>query len=266
MLLLPVLLMVDPGQAIQVIFRDQAGVRSVTATIGERNIPLVKSQDTWKAILGVDLETKPGRYPLKISLTFDDRPAETRDLEIEVRDKKFPTTELKVDPGFVQLSPENQDRADREAREVARIYSAVSSEVFWSDPFRSPIEKAEGRNFGHRRVFNGQSRSPHSGVDLEAKTGTPIHTTNRGRVVLAKQLFFTGYTVIIDHGLGVYSLYAHLSKLDVRPGGIVERGQRIGLAGATGRVTGPHLHWGMRVQGSRVDPFSLIALAQHEIP
>jgi murein DD-endopeptidase MepM/ murein hydrolase activator NlpD len=123
-----------------------------------------------------------------------------------------------------------------------------------------PIEGGSGSNFGHRRVFNGEPRAPHTGADLRATTGTPIRSTNRGRVVLAKDLFFTGNTVIVDHGLGIYTLYAHLSRIDVKTDAIVERGQVVGLAGATGRVTGPHLHWGARVQNARVDPFTLVIL------
>ena len=117
-----------------------------------------------------------------------------------------------------------------------------------------------GSNFGHRRVFNGQARDPHSGADLRASTGTPIHAANRGRVVLAKDLFFSGNAVFIDHGLGVYSVYLHLSEIRVVPGQMLEKGELLGLAGATGRVTGPHLHWGVRVQNARIDPFSLLRL------
>ena len=128
-------------------------------------------------------------------------------------------------------------------------------------PFSIPIPgETSGTNFGHRRIFNGEPRAPHAGADLRAKTGTPIHATNRGRVVLAKSLFFTGNTVILDHGMGIYSLYAHLSRLDVKVGDIINNGQQVGLSGATGRVTGPHLHWGMMVQGARVDPFTLVNL------
>jgi murein DD-endopeptidase MepM/ murein hydrolase activator NlpD len=109
-------------------------------------------------------------------------------------------------------------------------------------------------------VFNGQPRSPHSGADLRARTGTPILAANRGRVVLAKDLFYSGNAVFIDHGYGLYTTYLHLSEIGVKVGDIVERGQQLGLAGATGRVTGPHLHWGVRLLDARVDPFSLVRL------
>ncbi|MFS8608624.1 MAG: M23 family metallopeptidase, partial [Gammaproteobacteria bacterium] len=166
-----------------------------------------------------------------------------------------------VAPRYVALSPEDQARADRESREIASIYATLTPEAYWSEPFIVPIPGTTGgRNFGHRRIFNGQPRAPHSGADLRAATGTPVLASNRGRVVLAKELFFSGNAVFIDHGLGVYSAYLHLSEIHVEPGQIVERGQVVGLSGATGRVTGPHLHWGARILDARVDPFSLLGL------
>ena len=169
---------------------------------------------------------------------------------------------LTVADAYVELSPENLERALREAKELDEIHNAISGEALWSQPFIVPIPGGAGANFGSRRVFNGESRNPHAGADLRATTGTPVHSTNRGRVVLAADLFFTGNTVIVDHGLGIYTLYAHLSRIDVKKDAMVEREQTIGLAGATGRVTGPHLHWGARVQNARVDPFSLINLGK----
>jgi murein DD-endopeptidase MepM/ murein hydrolase activator NlpD len=133
-------------------------------------------------------------------------------------------------------------------------------EMLWDKPFHSPIPGETGTNFGSRRVFNGEARAPHAGSDLRAKTGTPIHATNRGRVVLAKNLFFTGNTVVLDHGLGVYTIYAHMSRIDVKVSQIVTENQLLGLSGATGRVTGPHLHWSARIQSARVDPFSLLGI------
>jgi murein DD-endopeptidase MepM/ murein hydrolase activator NlpD len=137
----------------------------------------------------------------------------------------------------VELSPEDQARANRETEEIAQIYATLTPQLYWSEPFQSPIPGvADGRNFGHRRVFNGQPRAPHAGADLRAATGTPIQAANRGRVVLAKDLFFSGNAVFIDHGLGTYTAYLHLSELTWSA--IVERGQVIGLAGATGALQG----------------------------
>jgi murein DD-endopeptidase MepM/ murein hydrolase activator NlpD len=182
-----------------------------------------------------------------------------------VRSESYPTTELTVEERYVELSPEDQARAEREGAETSAIYDTFTPERYWATAFQVPVAGAKnGRNFGHRRVFNGQPRAPHSGADLRAQTGTPILAANRGRVVLAKELFYSGNAVFIDHGQGLYTTYLHLSRIDVAVGDVVERGQLLGLAGATGRVTGPHLHWGVRILDARVDPFSLVRLSAQQ--
>lgn len=255
-------LAVAQGQAVRLEVAHEPGVEAVLVTWSERQIPFVRRGDAWHAAIGVDLDTPPGEHAAAITLLFDDGRRAERSETLVVERVDFPTTELTVEPRYVELSPEDQARAGRESREVAEIYATLTPEVYWDEPFVVPIPGATGgRNFGHRRLFNGQPRAPHSGADLRAATGTPIRASNRGRVVLAKELFFSGNAVFIDHGLGVYSVYLHLSEIHVEPGDIVERGEAVGLAGATGRVTGPHLHWGARVLDARVDPFSLLALA-----
>jgi murein DD-endopeptidase MepM/ murein hydrolase activator NlpD len=250
----------DQGKAVQLTFPHEPGIKSLELRWQGKTVPFILTQDNWVTVVGVDLDTKPGDHPSDMLVTMNDGRRETRAATIQVRSTRFPTTELKVEERFVQLNPRDQTRSAREAQEISKIFATVTPEILWDKPFTIPIPGGRGSNFGHRRVFNGQPRAPHNGADLRAQTGTPIQSTNRGRVVMAKDLFFTGNTVIVDHGLGIYSLYAHLSRLDVKEGAIVENGQQVGLAGATGRVTGPHLHWGIRVQGARVDPFSLVNL------
>jgi murein DD-endopeptidase MepM/ murein hydrolase activator NlpD len=259
-LLLAITLTASQGEALQITFPHEPGVKSIAIEWATRTVPAVRVQDKWVTVIGVDVDAKAGEHKTDVIVTMDDGRVDRREAVIKVASTSFPTTELKVAEGFVQLSPANQTRANREAKEIETIYSKITNEILWEQPFASPIPGGTGRNFGHRRVFNGEARAPHAGADLRATTGTQIRATNRGRVVLSKNLFFTGNTVILDHGLGIYSLYAHLSRLDVKPGTTVTRGQLVGLAGATGRVTGPHLHWGIRVQGARVDPFSLMDL------
>jgi murein DD-endopeptidase MepM/ murein hydrolase activator NlpD len=121
-----------------------------------------------------------------------------------------------------------------------------------------PAEGPAGSPFGLRRFFNGEPRSPHAGIDIKAPKGAPVVASNRGRVALTDELFFTGKTVVLDHGLGLFTLYVHLSEIEAKAGTMVDRGARIGKVGATGRVTGPHLHWGMRLGGQRVDPLALL--------
>jgi murein DD-endopeptidase MepM/ murein hydrolase activator NlpD len=250
------------GQALQVEYPDETGLQSIAVEWSERRVPFVQTDHGWVTVIGIDLDTRQGSYPVEVSFSYRDGRQQNRTETLEVVGKSFPTTELTVAPGYVQLSPENQERAARESREIGAVYATLTPVVHWSEPFQVPIPGATGgRNFGHRRVFNGEPRDPHSGADLSAPTGTEIHASNAGRVVLAKDFFFNGNAVFIDHGLGVYTMYLHLSEILVDVGDFVERGQLVGLAGATGRVTGPHLHWGARILDARVDPFSLLTLS-----
>lgn len=249
-----------PGSAVQLKIPNEPGLKSVHVLWREKKVPAFRVADTWTTIIGLDLDTKPGEQKAAALLTMDDGRVRRRQITVSVRPKKYPTSHLKVAERFTRLSKANLSRANRESKEVAAAYRPVTTDIVPTRAFTVPIAGVTGTNFGERRVFNGEPRAPHSGADLRAATGTPVHATNRGRAVLAKSLFFTGNTVILDHGLGIVSLYAHLSRIDVKRGDVVEKGQIIGLVGATGRVTGPHLHWAMRVQGARVDPFSLVGL------
>ena len=251
------------GQALQLGYPHEPGLESVDVAWSERRIPFVRSDQGWFTVIGIDLDTAAGSYPAEVSFTYADGRVRTQTDSIEVAGKSFPTTELTVAPGYVQLSPENQERAARESREIGAVYGTLTPDAHWSEPFSVPIPGVSGgRNFGHRRVFNGEPRAPHSGADLSAATGTEIRASNRGQVVLAKDFFFNGNAVFIDHGLGVYTMYLHLSEILVDVGEFVERGHVVGLAGETGRVTGPHLHWGVRILNARVDPFSLLTLSE----
>jgi murein DD-endopeptidase MepM/ murein hydrolase activator NlpD len=257
-LLLAAVISANQGSAVQLSFPNEPGVKAVQIEWESKEVPAFLVEDHWTSILGVDLDAKPGKHTATALVTMEDGRVDKRETTIDVVRKRYPTTELKVEDKYVELSKTDLARANRESKETEGIFAKISNEMLWDQPFSVPIPGETGTNFGHRRIFNGQPRAPHTGADLRAKTGTPIHAANRGRVMLAKDLFFTGNTVILDHGLGVFSLYAHLSRIDIKPGDIVSAGQLLGLAGATGRVTGPHLHWGMRLQGARVDPFTLV--------
>jgi murein DD-endopeptidase MepM/ murein hydrolase activator NlpD len=249
------------GQAVELVLPHEPGLISAAVEWDGRTAAFASEGSQWLALIGVDLEAMPGIHVAKIVVHFADDRTETREQEIEVAAGTFPTTHLEVEPRYVELSPEDAARSAREDRAIAAIYATTTPERLWQEPFAAPLEGVGGgRNFGHRRVFNGAPRAPHSGTDLTATTGTPVRAANRGRVVLSQDLFFSGNAVFLDHGLGVYSVYLHLSEIQVREGDIVEQGAIVGLAGATGRVTGPHLHWGVRVLGARVDPFTLLSL------
>lgn len=249
------------GEVVAVAVADEPGVAAVVVEIAGERLPLADRGERWLGVIGVDLDMAPAVHALTVRYRYGDGRERAEAGTLTVGARRFPTTELTVEPRYVDPDPADAARAAREAEETAAIYATVTPEPYWDEPFATPIPGARnGRNFGHRRVFNGQARAPHSGADLTAATGTPILAANRGRVTLAKELFYSGNAVFIDHGQGVHSTYLHLSRIDVGVGEVVERGQVIGLAGATGRVTGPHLHWGVRVLDARVDPFSLLLL------
>jgi len=252
-------LVVAQGRAFEIAVDHEAGVESAVLDWDGRSVPMTREGTRWFALIGIDVDAVPGEREAGMTLRFDGGGSRRTTERIVIEHREFPTTRLEVEPRYVELSAEDQARAVRENDEIAAIYAELSPRRLWTEPFEAPLPGVTGgRNFGHRRVFNGQPRAPHSGADLRAATGTTVLAANRGRVVLAKDLFFSGNAVFLDHGLGVYSAYLHLSEILVEPGQLVERGQKIGLSGATGRVTGPHLHWGVRVLGARVDPFSLL--------
>lgn len=250
------------GSAVRVTIPDEPHLKSVQVVWRGEKVPAFHAGNAWTTILGVDLDAKPGGHTAEAVLTMKGGRVERRKIDVTVVAKAFPTTQVKVAEKFVELNKADLNRSSRESKEAGGIYRRITTAIVPDEPFTVPIPGVtSGTNFGERRVFNGEPRAPHSGSDLHAAAGTPVHSTNRGRVALAKNLFFTGNTVIVDHGLGIYSLYAHLSRIDVKAGEIVKNGQVVGLVGATGRVTAPHLHWAMRVQGARVDPFSLVGVA-----
>jgi murein DD-endopeptidase MepM/ murein hydrolase activator NlpD len=254
-------LVAGQGQALEIRYPAEPGVSAVAVRWSGHEVPFARSGDDWIAVVGVDLDSRPGPHAVDVTFRYANGASRVERQPVEVRAGKYPTTELTVEDRFVELSREDQARAEREGEETSAIYARMTPERYWSTSFRVPVEGAkDGRNFGHRRVFNGQPRAPHAGADLRAGMGTPIYAANRGRVVLAKDLFYSGNAVFIDHGLGLYTSYLHLSVIKVAVGDLVEKGQLVGISGATGRVTGPHLHWGVRILDARVDPFSLVRL------
>jgi murein DD-endopeptidase MepM/ murein hydrolase activator NlpD len=208
---------------------------------------------TWKDLIGIDLDTKPGTYPISARAV------------LMVVPKQFPVRRLRVPPNFVTPPPDALAQIQADNRKMDAIWSAVTPRK-WSGAFLLPVDGRPTSNFGTRSFFNGQPRSPHAGVDFLSATGTSVRASNHGVVVLAEPLYFTGNTIILDYGDGLYSLYAHLSEFKIRRGDVVDPETVVGLVGATGRVTGPHLHWSMRFQGARVDPLSLVAVSASPPP
>lgn len=211
------------------------------------------------ALLGVDLETAPGKFEWKVSWPDAAGKSLGCSAVIAVRAGNFPTEHLKVEKQFVQPNPEQQKRAESDQLKMRAIYDTVTPQVLWKGKFRLPLAGVKsGGNFGRRRVLNGMPRSPHAGVDFPAMTGTPVFASQSGKVVLAEDLYYSGNTIVIDHGFGIYTMYAHLSEIQVQPGQSVADTTQIGKVGATGRVTGPHLHWGLTIQHARVNAMGIV--------
>jgi len=217
--------------------------------------------DVRKALLGIDLEHASGKADFAVSAKSVEDESFTCTVNLDVKEGRFATEELKVAPQFVKPNPEQIERAEAERKRLRAIFATVTPEKLWNGQFRIPIAGATtGGNFGKRRVLNGQPSSPHSGVDFAAPAGTPVHAAQGGRVVLAGPLYFSGNTVIVDHGLGVYTFYGHLSSFDVKAGDAIGVGGVLGKVGATGRATGPHLHWGLTVNRARVNSLDIVKL------
>lgn len=248
----------QPGDVLLVTVGTPSGVDSVSVSAFDARWEAFKVDDsTWRAMVGIDLDQRPGSYTLTVSATG--APAATARRDITVLARRFPRRILKVAPDYVNPPPELLARITAEAEFMRAAYEHTGGEPMWRSGFTRPVSEPANSTFGTRSVFNGEPRSPHAGTDFLSPTGTPVHAPAGGRVAGARALFFTGNTVLIDHGLGVFSMLAHLSRIDVREGQVVSENDVVGLVGATGRVTGPHLHWALRIGTARVDALSALA-------
>ena len=183
-----------------------------------------------------------------------------------VTPRAFRTRRLTVNEAFVTPPASERDRIEREAKLLDGVWHSPAGERLWHEPFVRPVPQEANSAFGTRSVFNGKPRNAHGGADFLSPAGTPIQAPNEGRIVVARGLYFSGNTVVIDHGMGLFSMLAHLSEINVHEGDRVPAGHIVGRVGATGRVTGPHLHWAVRASGARVDPLSLLALLGTSTP
>ena len=210
-------------------------------------------------LVGIPYRQKPGASVLTLKWA-NAAGKHVKKIPIEIVAGKYRTDLLKVDPARVNPSAKNIKRAQKEARRVKQIYAAGNIAGLWEGRFRLPMASEITSAYGNRRVFNGELKSYHNGVDFRAPIGTPVFATNSGVVKLAADLFYSGNVVIIDHGNLIFSIYAHLSEINVKTGQDVEKDQQLGLTGATGRVSGPHLHWGIKVNGASINPIQFVNL------
>ena len=238
-------------------------LKGVTATWQERRIffDFDSRSRKWVGLAGVNLDTAAGYYPLALEATFADGTLLHSTYDVPVYGVRYSFDELEVDNEFTNPSRATRARIKAEQALKSRYFKTVTPQRLWRGAFTPPLNSVITDIFGVQRMFNGERQSVHQGLDFRAATATPVAAMNSGVVLLARNFFYEGGMVVIDHGYGLLTLYFHLSALRVREGEAVQRGQLVGLSGATGRVTSEHLHVGVRWQGTYVDPAKLFQLS-----
>jgi murein DD-endopeptidase MepM/ murein hydrolase activator NlpD len=212
-------------------------------------------------LVGIPLTAPPGKAHLTVEWGSGAQRL-ARNVAFEIRQGMYGEETLTVDPRHVRPGPKDLERIRREQEELKRIYASGSRLQLWQGAFQIPVPGEMNGPFGTRRVFNGELQSHHTGTDFRAQTGDPVHAAAAGVVRLTKNLFYSGNAVIIDHGAGVFTSYSHLSRIDVKVGQKIGKGQAVGLSGATGRATGPHLHWGVKVNSISVNPLAFVRVTE----
>lgn len=246
------------GAILRLTVEGGGALDTVTGRFNGKALPFIRSGDGFYALLGIDMEARPGKLPVEVRLgSGTGAPLVRR--QVRVKDGRFPVQKINLPPEKVFPDTAAEARIRREDAYRDSCWSHWESARHWEGSFIPPL-RGEMKRFGNRRILNGAPRSPHTGVDITAETGAPVVATAGGRVIATGDFFFSGGSIYIDHGFGLISMYFHLSRLDVQQGDTVRQGQVIGAVGATGRVSGAHLHWGVRYRDARINPRSLLDL------
>lgn len=250
------------GEIVKIILRSP-GLSSAKARFNGKDYRFVPAGDpsTYLLLMGLGLDIKPDIYNLSIQVEFADRRRKDFSFMLPVSEGKFRLKKIKVDKRFISPSPEERERILKEAELTRAIYREFTPHWLGNGKFIFPVKERIIENFGERRIFNDKFCSRHKGVDIPCAVGVPVKASNSGKAVLTRDLYFSGNTVVINHGLGFFSIYCHLSCICVKEKELVEKGEIIGYIGSTGRVTGPHLHWGFRLLADYIDPLSVIYLS-----
>lgn len=219
-----------------------------------------RESGTWQGLAGIDVDARPGSHPLALEAVSASGTSSRHGRSIPVGKGSYPVTRLTVASKYTQPDAKTLARIRAEKKLKERAFARLTAERLWSGSFAAPADTITTGVFGSQRTFNGVRQSIHQGLDYRASIGTPIHAIGSGEVVLAKELFFEGGFLVVDHGQGLLSMYMHLSKFEVQEGDRVRKGQLVARSGGTGRATGPHLHLGVRWQGVYLDPAKLLGL------
>jgi murein DD-endopeptidase MepM/ murein hydrolase activator NlpD len=251
---------IGPGDVVLVTVMPSSPVSAIEGTAFGRRVVFWRSEreTQWRGLVGVPLDTPAGSYALYVQALAPAGAIVTKALELRVQDRQFATRRLTVDPRFVDPPAEEVERILREQTLLNETFLTVTDRL-WRGPFVAPVPGRPNSSFGRLTEFNKEPRGRHQGADYAVGTGTPVRAPNAGHVVIAADLYFSGNTIVLDHGSGLFSLFAHLSRMSVEQDAVVAKGDKVGEVGATGRVTGPHLHWAVRLGEVSVDPQSLIA-------
>jgi murein DD-endopeptidase MepM/ murein hydrolase activator NlpD len=256
----------QPGEAVVLRIASPVPLTAVTVSGVGRVAPAVRvmsageAGEVWQAVLGIDVEASSGPTTVRVEATTAARATLTADHVVTVAPKAFSQRRLRVAPQYVSPPAAVRARIEREAARLAAIYGTVTHDHLVTVPFARPVRHRLNSPFGVQSIYNGQVRGRHLGVDFASPAGAAIAAPAPGRVVLADDLYYTGQTLVIDHGQGVHTIFAHLRRIGVLEGARVATGDVVGEVGSTGRSSGPHLHWSLRVGGARVDPMSLVEL------
>jgi murein DD-endopeptidase MepM/ murein hydrolase activator NlpD len=242
-----------PGDAVLLIARGVAAEPS--ATLEGRAVRFWRAGAEWRAIAGLPVEAHPGQLPIGAGAGG----AELRS-HVTVVDPAFASRELTVPPRYVEPPASVRRRIAADQQAFNEAFARPFTEPRFAEPFSWPLLAETTGHYGDRRTYNGRQQSQHYGLDLDAATGTPVLAANDGLVVMVRDTYYAGLAVVLWHGADLYTAYFHLSRADVKPGEVAARGAPIGLTGASGRATGPHLHWGIKVGGRWVDPESVLRL------
>ncbi len=232
----------------------------VSGVLLKRKIPFFPlTNSKVAALVGIDMQDPTGKQTLDITIQSKDT-TDHLTYAIDITKENYTVQHLKLPKNKVDLDAKTLKRVRLEQKEMSAAFRNIGIQPLWDSAFLEPVKGTVTGRFGSRRVINGQKKRPHSGEDIAAPKGTPVLAINSGTVVAAVDHFFSGKGVIIDHGVGLFSMYFHLSEVTVQNGQALQKGETLGKVGATGRATGPHLHWGIRLNGARVNPYALTSL------